>query len=160
VRTHIAIALSLAMMAACSSKTAPPSEGSITVAFPSTAAAVATTDVQLYVFDPGDAGPTICPQLLQLERSQQTLPTTIMTTPAISPCDLASGIGTFTIPYGTYAVLAIAQQAGSDFLIGCAIESVEKNSDAVPIDLALVSDTVSVPASTCTALSMYCSGDC
>jgi len=155
-------ALSSVLVAACASKqSADPSTGTYTVAFPSTAAAVATDTVKVIAFDVADAGSAlICADLVLARRSNQALPTPVAESKEISPCDLASGKGQLTLTYGPRAVLAVAQKSGVDYLIGCAVENVGEGSEQVPVQLALASATVVVPPTTCTTLSDHCGNHC
>jgi hypothetical protein len=149
------------LLAACGSKqAASPSTGSYTISFPSTAAAVATETVKVYVFDAADGGASLCPSLVLARRSNQALPTVVLEAAPVSPCDLAAGQGQVTIPYGARAILAVAQKGGTDFLVGCAIENIGEGSTQVPVQLALSSTTVDVPATTCASLGDHCGGRC
>ncbi len=151
-----------ALAAACSAKeAAAPSVGTYTIAFPSTAAAIATDSVKVYVFDVGDAaiGDT-CPNLVLARRSNQALPTPLVEAAPVSPCDLAAGRGQVTVPYGVRAVLAVGRKGAKDLLIGCAIQNIGEGSTQVPVQLALASTTVDVPSTACANLSDRCAGRC
>ena len=159
--TFALLALGTALAPACGSKAAGPSAGTYTIAFPSTAAAVATDTVQVLVFDVADGGPEdFCPAIMSARRSNQSLPTALVEAKPTSPCDLAAGQGTVTVPYGVRAVLAIAQKGTSDYLLGCAIQNVGEGSTQVPVQLTLASTTLTVPATTCPSLSDHCANRC
>jgi hypothetical protein len=156
------------VVVACSSGTttkyieAGPTSGTYTITFPSTAAAVATDTVQVLVFDAGtsDSG-NICFELITKRKSNQQLPTPIVTTAPTTPCDLElNGAGAVTIPFGNVAVLVAAQRQGTDFLLGCAVQSLSSDNPTVNVSLTLAGAGVSVPPSTCTNLSPHCKGNC
>jgi hypothetical protein len=155
----------LPLVLACTSgsSASSPSGGTYTITFPSTAAAVATDSVQVLVFDAGqDAAGVehVCPGLVQLRRTHQQLPPRLLEAPPASPCDLLGGTGTVTIPYGSRALLAVAERGGRDFLIGCSIENVTQNSELSPIDLTLIDDQTTVPATGCAKSSDFCQHKC
>jgi hypothetical protein len=134
--------------------------GTYTLAFPSTAAAVAADGVQVLVFDASDAGATFCTDLVVARRSSQALPKALVESKVVTPCDMVAGLGQVTIPFGLRAVLAVAQKGGQDYLIGCALQQVGSGDAQVPVQLALASTTVTVPATTCASLSDHCGGRC
>jgi hypothetical protein len=155
----------LPLTLACTSGTSAssPSGGTYTITFPSTAAAVASDSVQVLVFDAGKDSASVedlCPNLVLMRKNNQQLPPRLLEVPPASPCDLLGGSGTMTIPYGSHALLAVAEREGKDFLIGCAIENVTQNSELSPIDLTLVDDQSTVPATTCAQLSAFCQNKC
>ncbi len=164
-RGRLVLVPALAMvLAACSPGTQPsePSGGTYTIAFPSTAMAVTTDTVQVFVFSVAkEQVATLCPDLVLKRSSNQDLPPPLIEGPEVSPCDLLAGRGSITIPYGTRAVLAIGRRGGADFLVGCAIQTVTENSLTVPIDLTLVSKNLSLPsAGGCARLADRCAGKC
>lgn len=148
-------------VAACSSEKSPPTEGLYTITFPSTAAAVSTDFVQVYVFDIPDGGvTTLCPSLIERRRSKQPLPPRIVEIPPTTPCDLAAGRQQLTIPYGVRAILAVGQRGGEDYLIGCALESVGDGDAPVEVVLTTFSSSVSIPPTNCRELSQKCQRKC
>jgi hypothetical protein len=153
------------LLAGCTSGSgaASPSGGTYTITFPSTAAAIATDTVQVLVFDAGrdaaDLG-NLCPSLVQMRRSNQELPPRLLEAPPATPCDLLSGAGTVTIPYGYRALLVVAERGGQDFLIGCAIENATEGGELSPIDLTLIDDQTTVKPTTCAQLSSFCAHKC
>jgi hypothetical protein len=156
-----ALASSVATAACASKQSAEPSTGTYTIAFPSTAAAVSTDTVKVIIFDVADAGVSqICTDLVLARRSNQALPTPLAESKDVSPCDLLAGKGQITLSYGQRAVLAVAQKAGADYLIGCAVQNVGEGSTQVPVQLALASTTVSVPPTPCASLSDHCGNHC
>jgi len=137
----------------------PAASGTYTLKFPSTAAAVATDTVQIYVFPGGDGGQS-CFALVQKEQSHQALPPASQSTAPITPCDLEAGTGALTIPFGSVAVLAVAQRKNADFLIGCAEKTLSAADPSVSVDLSLAGTGVAVPPTVCTDLSPHCKGSC
>jgi hypothetical protein len=147
----------LLVAAACSSP--KPVGGSFTVDFPSTAAAVATDNVQVFAFP--FTTPDTCQTLFEERRSKQPPATgPIAESAVLSPCDLLAGKGTVALGFGNYAFLGVGQRGGSDFLIGCAAQAISDSNSNVVIPLTLASNQVSVPTTMCTALSQHCAGGC
>jgi hypothetical protein len=151
----------IAGAAACGSEKSPPSEGLYTITFPSTAAAVSTDLVQVYVFDIPDGGAaTLCPNLIGLRRTNQPLPPRLVEIPPTTPCDLAAGRQQLTIPYGVRAILAVGQRGGQDYLIGCALESVGDGNAPVEVVLTTFSSAIAIPPTSCRELSQKCQRKC
>ena len=135
-----------------------------TITFPSTAAAVATESVQVFVFDTTDPANT-CAQLIVKRKSNVDLPQALASSPSLTPCALEQDVdgsagGAVTIPFGPVAVLVVATREGKDFLLGCTNATVSGTSDAVNVSLSLASSSVSVPVSTCADLSLHCATKC
>ena len=163
----VAVLASASLVVACSStKTVyvdggAAASGAYTIKFPSTAAAVATDTVQVFVFqDTGDGGAGTCFSLVQKRQSHQALPTALITSDPITPCEMAAGTGAVTIPFGKVAVLAVAVRKGSDFLLGCEQTELSQANPSIEVDLSLASTSVSVPTTVCTSLSSHCTGGC
>ena len=164
-----AAALALgAIVSACSAGEGPPSEGTYTLQFPSTAAAVATDQVQLLIFDaPADpaARTNLCPNLIQARKRLDKLDPVVINQP-VNICELLAGLKPVTLPYGDKAVLAVGQRKDPgasdyrDFLIGCAIQTIGDGDAPLPIHLALLDVGSPVPETTCTSVSGFCSGQC
>ncbi len=149
-----------ALVVACSAE-ATPSTGSYTVNFPSVAAAVATDTVQLFVFDAKGQDPnSVCSELMLKVKSKQDLGPSILTGPAVAPCDLAAGAKAITIPYGEKAIVALGQSGGVTLLAGCVQETVGTGNLPISVSLGIVSTKTSVKATTCTKLSDFCSQAC
>jgi hypothetical protein len=155
-------ALAVALLACgCGTEKGPPSQGSFTLAFPSTAAAVTTDSVQILVFEVPDGGVAgICPSLLERRRSKQQLPPRLFELPPTSPCDLLGGKARLDLAYGVRAILAVGLRAGEDYLIGCAVEPVGDGDAPVPITLTTFSSTVTVAPTECQQLSQKCQRQC
>lgn len=158
---------SLVTLGACSSTStlyveAGPTQGSYTIQFPSTAAAVATETVEVLVFDASvGGGGGQCFSLVQKRQSHQQLPATIVASAPVSPCDVQStGAGAVTVPFGKVAILAVGTRKSADFLIGCTEGTVTPDNTNVVVQLSLAGTGVSVPTTTCTDLKPYCSGSC
>ena len=149
-----------ALAAACSAEAAP-SSGTYTVNFPSVAAAVATDSVQLMVFDAKGQDPnSVCADLMLKVKSNQDLGPTVLTGPAVAPCDLAAGAKAVTIPYGEKAIVALGTSGGVTLLAGCVEETVGAGNLPVSVSLGIVNTKASVKSTTCTKLSDFCSQKC
>lgn len=160
-RALAGMTLGLLVAGGCS-EASPPSEGTIGVSFPSTAAAVATDYLQFFVFD----GPsseaeraTLCQGLIQARRKGDALSPTAQSEP-ISICDAVEGRVPVTIPYGERAVLVIGTRQQKDFLIGCALQTFGAGDAALPIALSLIDPSTSLPSKTCPTVADACSGAC
>jgi hypothetical protein len=155
-RAAAATAAVTLLLAACSSD-----HGTVnyTINFPSVAAAVQTDSVQLFVFDAKGQDPkAICEQLVLKVKSNQDLGTRLVTGPAVSPCELASGAKPVSIPFGDRALLAVGTKGGATLLAGCTFETVGDGSLPVSISLGVVNTAVEVKPSTCAKLSDFCNG--
>ncbi len=135
----------------CSAKTttvevtdaAPPTALSYTIDFQNQSNAVGSALVQVVVFDASkNASDTasriaFCADLIDRRTKRQDFPADtykeIARTALISPCDMipsssaAKPAGEFTVGYGTYAVLVVAQKgsgAADEIFIGCGVGDV------------------------------------
>ena len=152
------------VVAACSASTNTVTvdggsvQGSYSIQFPSTAAAVATETVEVRVFGAAAGG---CFTLVQKQQSHQQLPDAIVKAGPVSPCDMqTSGAGALTLPFGKVSVLAVATRKNADFLIGCGDGDVSASNAVVTVPLSLAGTSVSVPTTTCAELTAHCSGGC
>ena len=154
--------LAAASSLSCSAKDAPAAPTTYGLTFPSTAAAVAADEVDIQVFAiPSLTTSDVCEDLVTKVASGQALPATLADTTPIATCSLLEGSsGSINVSVGPRAFLATATHAGATLLVGCAVENVTGGQLLVPIDLALVSDTVPVPTTTCTTLSAHCKQKC
>ncbi len=153
-------AIGAALVVACSAE-ATPSSGTYTVNFPSVAAAVATDTVQLFVFDAKGQDPnSVCSELMLKVKSKQDLGPSILTGPAITPCDLAAGAKSITIPYGEKAIVALGQSGNVTLLAGCVEETVGAGNLPIAISVGIVNTKASVKSTTCTKLSDFCTQQC
>jgi hypothetical protein len=145
------------LLVACSAGADDPSNGTYTVAFPSTAAAVATDTVQLFFFDvpDGEARNDFCQSLIQARKRQEPQ-SAALTGPIVNICELLGGRKPITVPYGEKAVLAVGRRLQSDFLSGCAIETFGDGDTALDIDLALVDVSAAVPSTDCNSVGDFC----
>jgi hypothetical protein len=164
------VSVALPLLAACTS--AKPASGTYTIGFPSTAAAVATVDVTVYVYP--YAGSVTCQALVQGVRTQAGLATPQFQVGPISPCKLLSSGGTLDgLSFGDYSFLAVAravlagQTMPQNFLVGCASQTISGTNTNVTIPMELASETVELPmgadggaGSACQSLSQHCSGGC
>jgi hypothetical protein len=161
VTTRLA-AFALLAITACTASNDTPSSGTYTIEFPSTAAAVATDNVQLFVFDP----PTLaadragyCQSLIQARKLKADQKPIAMNQP-VNTCELLGGKKPITIDYGDKAILAVAQRNQMDFMIGCAIQTLGNGDASLPIDLSLVDVSNPVPPTTCMSVTDFCTGKC
>lgn len=157
----------LLALAACTSGEAEPSEGTYTVQFPSTAAAVATDFVQILVFDVGRDRAERCQELITARVSdpQSLTPVVNPPSPAANICEMRAGRKPVRVPYGEHAILAIAQRKDAedqlrDFLIGCAIMTIGEGDAPRPIPVSLISVNQPVPTTTCGSVGEYCEARC
>lgn len=157
------LCLAALLVAACSSGEADPSTGTYTVQFPSTAAAVATDSVQLFVFDVDASNPnartTICQDLLQSRKRHDPM-SALVENPPVTTCDLLQGAKPIAVPYGEHAVLAVGARHGADFLMGCTVQTFGDGNAPIAIPLALADITVAVPATSCNSVSDFCARSC
>jgi hypothetical protein len=162
-----ALAFVALLIVACSGKAAP-SHGTYTIAFPSTAAAVATDFVQILVFDVADNRATLCEDLVT---TRLTSPDDLV--PSVNPpadptniCELRAGVKPIDIPYGEHALLAIGQRrqgdtgGTKDFLIGCAIMKIGDGDAPVSIPVRLVNVNQPVPSTKCASVGDFCDSKC
>jgi hypothetical protein len=147
-----------AAVLACSAPEDGPSPGTYTVKFPSTAAAVATDTVQLFVYAVPEAPAertSFCQTLIQARRRNE--PREALTTnPPVNICELLQGKKPVTIAYGEKAILAVAQRRGADFMIGCTVQTLGDGNALTPIDLALIDVGNPVPETTCNSVGDFC----
>ena len=149
------------LIAACTAPSSGPSTGTYSVAFPSTAAAVATDTVQLLVFDvpTGIDRQDFCLNLVQARKRKEQQKPILQNTP-VNICEMLGGRKPITIPYGEKAVLAIAQRKAEDFLSGCVIQTFGEGDAPLDIDLALVDVSNAVPDTTCATVGDFCTSKC
>ena len=141
-----------------------PSAAAYRIEFPSTAAAVASETVQVFVFDATDASSkgTDCLTLVIKRKSKAALPGALAQSVPAAPCELLSGSkgGISGVTYGSRSFLAVTQRGDDDFFLGCSLAEVSDGGPPVEIPLAPAGPTVSVPDTDCTELSEKCSGGC
>jgi hypothetical protein len=155
-----AVAALGALLLACTAGEAPPSTGSYTVQFPSTAAAVATDRVQIVVYDvdPAKRG-TLCQNLIAARKRREPTKAAV-TNGAVNTCELFYGKKPITVPYGEKALLAIGVRKDQDFLIGCAIGTFGDGDAPVVIPLTLVDVANGVPDTQCVTVDDFCQKRC
>jgi hypothetical protein len=156
----IAGAIVLGSIAACTAGEESPTQGTYTVQFPSTAAAVATDFVQIFVFDvaPKDR-PFICQNLVASRKRKDPLKP-IVTGPQLNVCEMLKGAKPITVPYGEHAVLAVALRNQDDFMTGCVLQTFGDGQPLLSIPVALVGVDVGVPATTCASVGDRCNTTC
>ncbi|HEX7665861.1 MAG TPA: hypothetical protein VF407_15145 [Polyangiaceae bacterium] len=153
---------SLAFLVACAG-TNDKQKGSLSISFPSTAAAIATDRLELHVYDGSD--PNACLAAVEARQKGQPQPTPVFET-ASDTCDfLDNKVTAVDMSYGERAFMVVALRAASqganqtDFLIGCTRIGIGDVPNTVDVPLTLFSSNVSVPASSkCSTLSAKCSG--
>jgi hypothetical protein len=156
----------LASLVACGSA-GDVAPGTFTIEFPSTAAAIAavkqTQGIQVFAFATdalGDSGVDeagACESLVEDSRTSNMKATPVAKSMLIPPCDLLSSAGSLQVGYGNYAFLAVAQtSSGTDFLVGCAEQTISSTNTMVTIPLTLANSMDTVPSTTCTTLSQAC----
>ena len=167
-RTKIALctfAVGLGLIA-CSSAGAP-SRGTYTIAFPSTAAAVATDFVQILVFDVNGDRATLCQDLVgtRISSPDDLVPTVNPPAPPTNICELHANVKPIEIPYGEHALLAIGSRrqgdstGTKDFLIGCAIMTIGDGDAPVAIPMRLINVNFPVPPTKCASVGDFCATD-
>gem|GEM_PF-1328182 len=148
--------------AGCASPEGEPTAGTFTLAFPSTAAAVASESVQVLAFDlPLMDGETpvpnerACLTLLQRRKQkEQQRPSSVFG--PMSVCALRQASEPLMLAYGPRALVAVTQRQGADFLVGCSMQSVGSGDLVEPIRLALVDVSQPVPSAQCSTLAEAC----
>jgi len=148
-------------LAACAEKeSASPPEIALQIDFQSTAVAVYTENVKVYVFE----GALACNDLIRLRQTEQPLPARVLETPSLTPCQLLRGEqNSLTLDLKkSYTMLAVGQVGGQDFVAGCAQQPAYGDTVSVDINVALIDDRQSVkPAGpACARLSDKCNGGC
>lgn len=158
-RSSVALALGgLAVFGCAREETAEPASIPFAVSFPSSAAAIATDNVKIYVFD----GAQRCNDLVRLRQTEQAFPARITETPSLTPCDLSvEGASTLELELRKdYTMLAVGQIAGADVFVGCTQQVQYGTTQALPIELSFIDDRQKLTAQTCVKLSDKCSGLC
>lgn len=158
-RTLVSLSVPVALLGACTSGEAPPSKAGYDVKFPSTAAAVATDNVQLLVFDfrPEDRA-VACQNLIQSRKRKEPL-APLVAGPVANICELVRGGRPITVRYGEKAVLAIAIRKGADYMLGCILHTFgdeENVGTRLGVPLALIDVGQPVPDTNCTSVSDFC----
>ena len=155
-----------ALVVACTAGEGPPSSGTYTIQFPSTAAAVATDAVQILVFDASNpaTSASICDDVLQSRKRGDNLVPEFQNTP-VNICEMLRGVKPVTLNYGPKAILAIglrkANNQFNDFLIGCTVQTIGDGSFVLNVPVTLVDIATSVPdPGDCDSVGDYCSGSC
>jgi hypothetical protein len=136
-----------------------PSKATYSLSFPSAQAASVIDKIELRVYDGDEAA--VCNELTQKRLSRQALPSPLESPVDTTPCELLSGgAPELEISYGARALLVIGRRGNDDVLIGCTRFEAEEDRFDVPVLLTLAGPGVTLPATTCTALSAKCAGRC
>jgi hypothetical protein len=170
-RRALSLLAASGVVVACSAPTDPPQEGTIIVTFPSVSAALATDTLQLEVFDAPEA--STCLELVEKRKTGQDLPKPLVERLPIPTCTFVDNkAAPLDVGYGRRAFLVVGVGCGraagpgssarlpQPCLIGCALQGVGNAKITVDVPLTLFSNTVDVPATTCTQLSVKCRGGC
>ena len=159
VRNVLCFFATSALLAACAKEEeASPPEVAIQIDFQSTAAAVATESVKIFVFD----GLLACNDLIRLRQTEQPLPARRTETPSITPCQLQNNeLNAVELDLNKdYTMLAVGQIGGKDVLAGCTQQAAYGDTKAIDITGALIDDRQRLNPSQCAKLSDKCSGGC
>lgn len=158
-RRILALSAALCSLAACANEEqSTPPDVAINIDFQSTAAAVLTDDVKVFVFD----GLLGCNDLVRLRQTEQPLPPRRAETPALTPCQLQSDeLNLVELDLGAdYTMLAVGQIGGRDVLAGCTQQPAYGATKAIDITVSLIDDRQRLDSSPCAKLSDKCSGAC
>lgn len=128
----------------------------VQIDFQSTAAAIATENVKVYVF----AGLLNCNDLIRLRQTEQALPARVAETPAVTPCQLQRNeLNSLELDLRKdYTMLAVGQIGGKDVLAGCTQQAAYGTTVAIDITVALIDDRQKLAPTKCAKLSDKCNG--
>lgn len=159
----LALLAPVLVVTACTAGEGPPSPASYIIKFPSTAAAVATDQVQLLIFDfPPEQREVVCPNLVQARKKREPQSPSV-TGPVVNICEMLRGMKPIVVPYGEKAVLAVAIRKGGDYMLGCMLHTFgDEDDEATKLSLpvALVDVGQPVPETNCTSVGDFCSNAC
>ncbi|HEY3817992.1 MAG TPA: hypothetical protein VGL81_12515 [Polyangiaceae bacterium] len=158
-----------AFLAACSSSSgggageggaAAPVQGTYTIVFPALSVAVDADTILVDVFAAGEAS-SQCVDLINAQKGGASLPQPLVPSQPVSICSLDSaGVGSLSLGFGSYAVLVVAQKAGSDIAIGCAQQTITEASPNITVTIDDDIAKVVVPPTPCMSLSAFCANQC
>jgi hypothetical protein len=171
------------LVASCSStdvvqKPSEPTVARYHVLFPSTAVAVTTDTVQVFVFDAEDGmnTGTDCLTLITKQGAGGELPgepLRVSQSEPATPCDLLASAnaiesgepiagkkGAVSVTYGLRSFLVVARRASKDYYIGCQARQISEANIAVEIPVSQANPTIPPPVTTCATLSDKCAGRC
>jgi hypothetical protein len=142
---------------------ASPHQGQFTVDFPSTAAAIQTDSLEVYVFASSDAtATTFCHELVSARAAQNTWSVQPLSTTTFPPCSVVTAPGSVSLPvadFGDRAIVIVGRASGKDLLIGCQRVTLGEGDLPIPIPLSLIGTTPVAPT-TCTTVHDHCEGKC
>ena len=152
------LATSVLLAACAKEEEASPPEIAVQIDFQSTAAAVSTESVKIFVFD----GLLSCNDLIRLRQTEQPLPPRRSETPSITPCQLQNNeLNAVELELNKdYTMLAVGQIGGKDVLAGCTQQAAYGGAKAIDITVALIDDRQRLTPPQCAKLSDKCSGAC
>jgi hypothetical protein len=153
-------ALPIGLVAGAGCKEQEATNVRLNVVFPSTEMAIATEEVQFFVFD--DPSPGAC-QSIYLKRitGQSDLPRVVAQSPPIPVCELAFGRPPVVeLPFGKHAILAIASRGKEDLLVGCSDVAISSEGGEVFVNVGLPGQTPVPPRSTCASFEDSCFNRC
>jgi hypothetical protein len=149
------------LVAGCSSSSSAdqdggPVQGSYTIEFTNVSVPVYADAIRVNVFGAAADSSAQCLSLIDAEKSGGTLPPTAPGAPAkgFAPCELISGAGVFTLPFGSYAVLVVAQKGGQDIARGCAEQTISAAAPSMSVPVEILD--VTIPTTTCSSLTQRC----
>jgi len=135
-------------------------EATFSVIFPSIAAAVGTETLETSVFvvSRDDA----CEDIIERRRTNQALPTPLLSTGPIRTCDVFNGrAAALEVGLGNRAFLVVGRLRGEELVMGCEVAYVDDRAAAPVVRLTLFDRTREVPdAGTCGSLGDRCAGSC
>lgn len=132
----------------------------LNVVFPSAELAIASEEVQFFVFD--DPTPGAC-QRIYLKRitGQADLPRVVAESSPIPVCELAFGRPKpIELPLGKHSILAIVTRGKEDLLVGCSDVALSADGGEVSVNVGLPSETPVPPRSSCATFEDSCFNRC
>lgn len=132
----------------------------LNIVFPSADMAIATEEVQFFVFD--DPTPGAC-QRIYLKRitGQTDLPRVVAESARIPVCELAFGRPPVVeLPFGKHSILAIASRGRDDLLVGCSDVTLSSEGGEVSVNVGLPSETPVPPKTSCASFEDACFNRC
>jgi hypothetical protein len=156
----VPIVSAFALLASCSGG-GGGATGTYTIDFPSDTALLATTTVDVDVFDASSAE-NVCVTLSSLAATQQALPSSLTSAARLDPCALGAGSGgagsgALTVTPGWRAILIRASSRSGPYLVGCT------RFDAAPgfnttVTVSLLPGAAAPPSPTCASFTARCAG--
>ncbi len=132
----------------------------LNVVFPSTELAIASEEVQFFVFD--DPTPGACQRIyLKHITGQADLPRVVAESARIPVCELAFGRPKpIELPLGRHSILAIVTAGREDLLVGCSDVALSADGGEVSVNVGLPGETPVPPRSSCATFEDSCFNRC